>query len=96
MNKKGEVTLLVGIIVGFIIAGVSTAIINDKLKDINDEKIVKGDAIYIGDSSTGTAYNIMSDNPNCNLNDVSIDSQNFVHLKTKDELKGYRIDPNCN
>ena len=53
---------------------------------------------YVGDTSTKIAYNITSDNSNCNFDTIFIHKDNIKFFESKNEATlefNYTIDKNC-
>lgn len=79
MNKKGEILTLAVILVvllGGLLIARGIMVSNERPP-------------YIGDKSTKMFYNIKSNNPECNLQEIKIDSNSVVFFNTEvDALKG--------
>ncbi len=89
MNKKGEFITL-SIIMGIIIV-VGFIFIEDKL---GERQVEIG---YIGDNSVMIAYNVRSNNPNCNIDNITINQNNIEYFRNANEIpQDYTRDENCN
>jgi len=89
MNKKGEFitfSIIMGIIIIIGLLGIGNKIIKSEVK-----------FTYVGDSSTNIAYNLKSNNPNCNIDNIIIHKNNIMYFKDEGEIpEGFTIDENCN
>lgn len=85
MNKKGDFGLSVILLI-LIIVGIA----------YYQEQIQSKQ--FIGDDSTKIVYNLRSDNPNCNYEDVRISPSNHRLFTTLEDAiaQGFQIDENCN
>ena len=90
MNKKGDFVIL-GVIIGVLLL-LGVIYVEDRLgtREINVR--------YIGDNSSMVAYNLQSDNPNCNWDNIGINKNDIRYFNDRDEAisEGYNINTNCN
>ena len=89
MNKRGELITLSIIVLLLILFGF--IYIEGRLGK-NDAKMK-----YVGDASIGIAYNIQSENKDCNLGNILIEKNNVKYFKDLTEVSNaqFRIDDNC-
>ncbi|MBI2498817.1 hypothetical protein HYV88_01085 [Candidatus Woesearchaeota archaeon] len=89
MNKKGEIIIISGIII------VAIAFLG--LYYIENKLIPQKELQYIGDTSTKIAYNLRSENSECNLNLINIEKRNIIFFENIQEInsEGYIVDTVC-
>ena len=89
MNKKAIEPFTISIlIVGLLVASISFINYEGKLENKN----------YVGDISTNITYNLESNNPNCNIQEIKIEKTNlrlFENLQDA-ENQGFKLSEICN
>lgn len=87
MNKKGELITLSIIVLLILIGGI-----------IYFQEKTKNGSYVIVDLSTKIVYNPESDNPNCNINNLTLDTDNLKLFDTMNEAKSKGFIPHkfCN
>jgi len=88
INRRGEIFTLSMIVLFILILGVSFLGYEGKLENRQ----------YIGDNSTRIIYNLKSENPNCDFNEIVINKEDGVIFNTLEEakLKGFNLSEKCN
>mgnify|MGYP001612814398 CR=1 FL=1 len=84
-SKKGELILLSIILLVALITGLVYV-----QQQIENQK-------YIGNIKTKIVYNLNSANPNCQIQNLRIDTSNVIFFKTESEViaSGFTIDKQC-
>ena len=95
MNKKGELTIPISIIIGILVIGLSTYVIHDEFSKVKYD-IKPNESVYIADNTTKVAYNLNSDNPNCNIESILANKEkNLIFIYNPEDLGDYILDYNC-